>query len=195
LFSGLEAFVVSTGAVALGEMGDKTQLMAVLLAARYRRPWPIVGGIFVATLVTHSLAAVLGAGISALLDPTWLRWGLGFSFIAVAVWMLIPEDEDDAAPDERRYGRWGLFGLAMLMFFAAELGDKSQIATLMLAARYDALAAVICGAVLGEMLAIVPAVLLGHGLLARVPIVWVHRAAAALFAVLGIALLSGLGGG
>lgn len=189
---------MSTGAVALGEMGDKTQLMAVLLAVRYRRPWTIVAGIFAATLITHSAAAALGAGLTALLDPTWTRWVLGLGFIAVAAWMLVPEDDaDDAAPPPpvSSLGHWGLFGLTMLMFFAAELGDKSQVATLMLAARFESLLAVIAGATLGEMLAIVPAVLLGQGVLSRMPVRWLHRIAAALFAVLGVAVLSGLGGG
>lgn len=193
----LDAFLVSTGAVALGEMGDKTQLMAVLLAARYRRPWTIIGAILAATLVTHSAAAALGAGLTALLDPTWMRWGLGLGFIAVAVWMLLPEHDVDggAPPPVSSLGRRGLFGLTMLMFFAAELGDKSQVATLMLAARFESLSAVIAGATLGEMLAIVPAVLLGQGVLSRVPVRWLHRIAAALFAVLGLAVLSGVGSG
>jgi putative Ca2+/H+ antiporter (TMEM165/GDT1 family) len=188
---------VSTGAVALGEMGDKTQLMAVLLAVRYRRPWTIVAGIFAATLITHSAAAALGAGLTAVLDPTWTRWVLGLGFIAVALWMLVPEDDadGDAPPPVRSLGHWGLFGLTMVMFFAAELGDKSQVATLMLAARFESLLAVIAGATLGEMLAIVPAVLLGQGVLSRMPVRWLHRAAAVLFAVLGVAVLSGLGGG
>ncbi len=191
----LEAFVVSTGAVALGEMGDKTQLIAMLMAARYRRPWTIIAAIFAATLVTHTVAAALGAWLTAQLDPTWLRWGLGLGFIAVALWMLVPEDDADAAPAERKnLGGWGLFGLTMILFFAAELGDKSQVATLMLAARFESLIAVIAGAALGEMLAIVPAVLLGQKLLGRVPLRWVHGIAAAVFAALGVAVLSGLGG-
>ena len=176
-------------------MGDKTQLMAVLLAARYHRPWTIIGAIFVATLIMQTAAGALGAGLTALIDPTWLRWVLGLGFIGVAVWMLIPEDDDDGAPPPERRGHLGLFGLTMLMFFAAELGDKSQVATLMLAARFESLLAVVAGATVGEMLAIVPAVLLGKRMLQRVPLVWVHRVAAAIFAVLGIAALSGLGSG
>jgi len=193
----LEAFAVSTGAVALGEMGDKTQLMAVLMAARYRRPWTIMAGILAATLITHSAAAALGAGLNALLDPKWMRWGLGLGFIAVAVWMLVPEDDDDdgeAAP-VRSMGTWGLFGLTMVMFMAAELGDKSQVATLMLAARFESLLAVIAGATLGEMLAIVPALLLGQGVLSRLPVRWLHGIAAAVFALLGLAVLAGIGSG
>jgi putative Ca2+/H+ antiporter (TMEM165/GDT1 family) len=195
----LEAFAVSAGAVALGEIGDKTQLMAVLMAARYRRPGTIIAGILAATLITHSAAGALGAGLNALLDPQWLRWGLGLGFIAVAVWMLVPEDDDDddddEAPPARSRSTWGLFGLTMLMFIAAEVGDKSQVATLMLAARFESLLAVIAGATLGEMLAIVPAVLLGQGVLKRVPVRWLHRIAAAVFAALGLAVLSGLGSG
>ena len=176
-------------------MGDKTQLMAVLLAARYRRPWTIIAGILAATLLTHSAAAALGAGLGALLDPGWMRWGVGLGFIAVAAWMLLPEDDDDAgaAPPPGGLGWWRLFGMTAMMFFAAEMGDKSQVATLMLAVRFDSLPAVIAGATLGEMLAIVPAVLLGQGVLARLPVRWLQRVAAAIFAVLGIAVLSGLG--
>ena len=188
--------MLSTGTVALGEMGDKTQLMAVLMAARYRRPWTIIAGIFAATLLTHSAAAALGAGLTELLDPKWMRWGLGLGFIAVGAWMLIPEDDDDdgAAPPVRNVGLWSLFGLTMAVFVAAELGDKSQVATLMLAARFESLAAVISGATLGEMLAITPAVLLGQGMLSRLPMRWLHVAAAVVFAVLGVAVLLGLGG-
>ena len=193
----LEAFVLSTGAVALSEMGDKTQLMAVLMAARWRRPRTILAGILAATLVTHSVAAALGAGLGSLLDPRWLRWGMGLGFIAVAVWMLLPEDDDgtEAPPPERSIGWWRLFGLTVVMFVAAELGDKSQAATLMLAAHFQSLAAVIAGATLGEMLAIVPAVLLGQGLLGRLPVRWLHGMAAAVFAALGVAVLLGVAGG
>ena len=188
--------MLSTGAVALSEIGDKTQLMAVLMAARYRRPWTIIAGIFAATLVTHSAAAALGAGLTALLDPKWMRWGLGLGFIVVAAWMLIPEDDDaDSAPAPVRHGGfWSLFGLTMLMFMAAELGDKSQVATLMLSARFESLLAVIAGATLGEMLAIAPAVLLGQALMRRLPVRGLHIVAAVVFTALGVAVLAGLGG-
>jgi putative Ca2+/H+ antiporter (TMEM165/GDT1 family) len=188
----LEAFLVSTGVVALGEVGDKTQLLALLLAARYRRPWPIIAGIFVATVLNHSVAGALGAWLMRVVDPTWMRWGLGASFIAVAAWMLVPDavDDTDAEPTQRRLG---VFGITVLSFFLAEMGDKTQVATAMLAARYSSLWAVVCGTTLGMMLADVPAVLLGERAVRFVPMKWVHRAAAAVFAALGLALLAGAG--
>ena len=188
----LEAFAVSTGVVALGEMGDKTQLLALLLAARFRKPAPIIAGIFVATVLNHALAGALGAWLTTLLDPQWLRWLLGGSFLAVAAWMLVPDKADDAP--QVATARWGVFGVTVIAFFLAEMGDKTQIATVMLAARYDALAAVVLGTTLGMMAANVPAVLLGERMTRWVPIHWVHRAAAAVFAALGVAVLAGAGG-
>ena len=187
----LEAFAVSTGVVALGEMGDKTQLLALLLAARFRRPLPIIAGIFVATILNHAGAGALGAWVTRLVDPQWMRWLLGGSFIAVALWMLIP-DKADAAP-EAAHGRFGVFGVTVIAFFLAEMGDKTQIATVMLAARYDSLVAVVLGTTLGMMIANVPAVLLGERAVKFVPIVWVHRIAAVVFAALGVAMLAGIG--
>jgi putative Ca2+/H+ antiporter (TMEM165/GDT1 family) len=186
-----EAFAVSTGVVALGEIGDKTQLLALLLAARYRDRRAIVGGIFVATLANHALAAALGAWLADVIDPQAMRWALAVSFLAVAAWMLVPDRADDI--DARPRGRLGVFGLTVVAFFLAEMGDKTQIATVMLAARYDALVAVTAGTTLGMMLANVPAVLLGERVVRRVPVAWVHRIAAAVFAALGIAVLSGAG--
>jgi Ca2+/H+ antiporter, TMEM165/GDT1 family len=187
----VEAFAVSTGVVALGEMGDKTQLLALLLAARWRRPWPIMAGILVATLANHALAAALGTWITRTLDPQWLRWGLGLSFIAVALWMLKPDQADDLQADNAAGGRWGVFGITLLAFFLAEMGDKTQVATVMLAARYDQLVAVTAGTTLGMMVANVPAVWLGDRVVRWVPIVWVHRVAALVFAALGLAMLAG----
>ena len=172
-------------------MGDKTQLLALLLAARYRRPRPIIAGIFVATLLNHAAAGALGVWLTRLLDPTWLRWGLGTSFIAVALWMLVPDKAD--AVETRPRGHLGLFGITVVAFFLAEMGDKTQIATIMLAARYDALVAVTAGTTLGMMLANVPAVLLGDKVVKWVPIVWVHRIAALVFAAIGLAMLAGVG--
>lgn len=188
----LDAFAVSTGVVALGEMGDKTQLLALLLAARYRAPRAIIAGIFVATLANHAAASALGAWLTRVLDPTWLRWALGASFIAVAVWMLIPDrvDEDQA---DRVPGHLGVFWLTTVAFFLAEMGDKTQIATVMLAARYDALVTVTAGTTLGMMIANVPAVLLGEHVVRLVPVHWVHRIAAVAFASIGAAVLFGLG--
>lgn len=187
-----EAFAVSTGVVALGEMGDKTQLLALLLAARFRAPLPIIAGIFVATLANHAGASALGSWLTRVIDPTWMRWGLGLSFIAVAVWMLVPDKADtEAAPT--RSGHWGVFGVTAVAFFLAEMGDKTQIATVMLAARYQALVAVTAGTTLGMMIANVPAVLLGDKAVKFVPIEWVHRIAAIVFASLGVAMLMGVG--
>lgn len=189
----LEAFAVSVGVVALGEIGDKTQLLALLLAARFRRPWPIVAGILVATLANHAAAAALGAWLTRVLDPAWLRWALGLSFIAVALWMLVPDraDEVDARPAR---GAWGIFGVTVLAFFLAEMGDKTQVATVMLAARFDQWAAVTAGTTLGMMLANVPAVWLGERAMRVLPVAWVHRIAAVAFAAMGVAVLAGAAG-
>jgi Ca2+/H+ antiporter, TMEM165/GDT1 family len=188
----LEAFGVCTGVVFLGEMGDKTQLLALLLAARFRKPVPIIFGILVATLANHAGAAALGAWLTRLLDPLWLRWGLGASFLAVAAWMLVPDQADEDAAASARAG-WGVFGITTVAFFLAEMGDKTQIATVMLAARYNALLTVTAGTTLGMMLANVPAVLFGAKVVTWVPLVWVHRAAALVFVVLGALVLMGAG--
>ncbi|KNZ30747.1 MAG: membrane protein [Methylibium sp. NZG] len=186
-----EAFSVSTGVVFLGEMGDKTQLLALLLAARFRKPVPITLGILVATLVNHAGAAALGAWLTRWLDPQWLRWALGLSFLAVAAWMLVPDQADELNTNER--AGWGVFGITVVAFFLAEMGDKTQIATVMLAAKYNALVAVTAGTTLGMMLANVPAVLFGDKVVRWVPIAWVHRVAAAVFALLGLLVLMGHG--
>jgi len=184
----MEAFLVSTGIVALGEMGDKTQLLAVLLAARFRRPLPIIFGILVATLANHALAGALGQWVADALGPTWLRWIIGVSFIAMAVWMLIPDRlDDDAAPKQAL--RLGVFGTTVAAFFLAEMGDKTQIATVALAARYDAFVAVVAGTTLGMMLANVPAVYFGEAVARRVSMRWVHGVSALIFLVLGLLTL------
>jgi putative Ca2+/H+ antiporter (TMEM165/GDT1 family) len=183
----MEAFLVSTGLVALAEMGDKTQLLSLVFAARFRRPWPIVAGIFVATLANHALAGALGAWVTQALGPDVLRWVLGLSFIAMAGWMLIPDklDEEDAAAKPR----FGVFGATLIAFFLAEMGDKTQVATVMLAARYDAWAAVVAGTTLGMMLANAPVGWFGERITRRVPIRLVHGIGAAIFLVLGIVAL------
>ena len=186
-----EAFAVSTGVVALGEIGDKTQLLALLLAARWRQPKPIIAGILVATLLNHAMAGALGTWITSWVDPAWMRWILGGSFIAVALWMLVPDEADDV--DARGAGRLGVFGLTVVAFFLAEMGDKTQIATIMLAAKYQTLVAVTLGTTLGMMIANVPAVLLGERAVKLVPVAWVHRIAALVFAALGVAMLAGVG--
>ena len=173
-------------------MGDKTQLLALLLAARYRRPLPIVAGILVATLANHAGAAALGTWLTYWVDPTGLRWLLGAAFIAVALWMLVPDKAD--AIDGQERSRFGLFGLTVIAFFLAEMGDKTQIATVMLAARYNELVWVTAGTTLGMMIANVPAVYLGDRVTRWLPIVWVHRVAAVIFAGLGVAVMVGLGG-
>ncbi len=185
----LEAFAVSTAVVALGEIGDKTQLLALMLAARYKRPMPIIWGILVATLVNHLGAAALGAWVAQAVPGPWLRWALGASFLAVAAWMLVPDSAEEV--DGKASGRFGLFGLTVLAFFLAEMGDKTQIATVMLAARFPSLWAVVAGSTFGMMLANVPAVLLGEALVKRVPATLVHRIAAALFAGMGLWILFG----
>jgi putative Ca2+/H+ antiporter (TMEM165/GDT1 family) len=181
----MEAFLISTGLVALAEMGDKTQLLSLVLAARFRKPWPIAWGILVATLANHALAGALGTWVTQALGPDVLRWILGGSFIAMAAWMLIP-DKLDAADAERAPPRLGVFGATVVAFFLAEMGDKTQVATVMLAARYQAWAAVVAGTTLGMMLANVPVVWLGERITRKVPIAAVHKVCAGIFLALGI---------
>ena len=179
----MEAFLVSTGIVALAEMGDKTQLLALILAVRFRKPIPIVLGIFVATLVNHGLAGALGAWLTQVIGPDLLRWVLGASFIAMAVWMLIPDTMDEQKDGQEP--RWGVFSTTVVAFFLAEMGDKTQIATVMLAARFDAYYWVVAGTTLGMMLANVPVVFLGERMTRLVPMRVVHIVSALVFAVLG----------
>ena len=187
----MEAFLVSTGIVALGEMGDKTQLLALLLAAKFRRPVPIVLGILVATLANHALAGVLGDWIARALGPDLLRWVIGVSFLAMAAWMLVPDQIDDDAT--HKHGRFGVFGTTVLAFFLAEMGDKTQIATVALAARYPELVAVVAGTTLGMMISNVPAVYLGDTIAKKVSMKLVHGIAAAIFAALGVLTLFNVG--
>ncbi len=186
----VEAFLVSTGVVALGEMGDKTQLLAMLLAVKFRKPVPIVLGILVATLANHATAGLVGAWVARALGPDVLRWVIGVSFIAMAGWMLVP-DKIDA--DTAESGRFGVFGTTVIAFFLAEMGDKTQIVTVALAARYQDLVAVVAGTTLGMLIADVPAVFIGGKLARRVPMRLVHGIAAAIFAVLGVATLLNVG--
>ena len=183
----MEAFLVSTGIVALAEMGDKTQLLALILAARFRKPWPIVLGIFTATVINHGLAGAVGAWVNAFVGPDVMRWILGLSFIGMAIWMLIPDKMDDEGVSE--HSRWGVFGTTVVAFFLAEMGDKTQIATVMLAAQYNAYLWVVMGTTLGMMIANAPVVWLGDKLVKKVPIRWVHVISALIFFVLGVIAL------
>jgi Ca2+/H+ antiporter, TMEM165/GDT1 family len=188
----MEAFLVSTGVVALGEMGDKTQLLAFLLAAKFKRPIPIVLGILAATLMNHTAAGALGAWIAHLLGPDILRWVVGLGFIGMAAWILIPDkvDEDEAAG---MMNRFGVFATTVITFFLAEMGDKTQIATVALAARYHDLFQVVAGTTLGMMLADVPAVFLGGTIAQKINMRLMHIVSAVIFAVLGIATLLNVG--
>jgi putative Ca2+/H+ antiporter (TMEM165/GDT1 family) len=172
----MEAFLISTGIVALAEMGDKTQLLSLVLAARFRKPWPIVLGILVATLANHALAGAVGSWVTTVLGPNVLRWVLGLSFIAMAMWMLIPDKLEDEEGDDAP--RMGVFMTTVVAFFLAEMGDKTQIATVMLAAQYQAWAWVVAGTTLGMMLANAPVVWLGDAITRRVPIALVHKVSA-----------------
>ena len=184
----MEAFLISTAVVALGEIGDKTQLLALLLAARFKKPLAIIAGILVATLVNHTLAGSIGAWIAAHLAPGVLRWVVGVSFIAIALWALVPDKLDE---DPRPRGHAGVFFVTATSFFLAEMGDKTQLATVALAARFPDLVAVVAGTTLGMLIADVPAVFVGDRFAARVPLRWIRICAALLFATLGIATLFG----
>ena len=188
----MEAFWWSTGVVALGEMGDKTQLLALVLAARFKRPWPIVAGIAVATSVNHALAGALGHWVALWLGAGVLRWVVGTGFLAMAVWMLVP-DRVDANEADRARGL-SVFATTTIAFFLAEMGDKTQLATVALAARHPELVAVVLGTTLGLRLANVPVVFAGDRLLRRVSMRWVHGLAALLFAIMGVLALLDVGG-
>jgi putative Ca2+/H+ antiporter (TMEM165/GDT1 family) len=185
----MEAFLLSTGIVALAEMGDKTQLLALVLAARFRRPWPILWGILIATLANHALAGAVGASVTAWLGPQWLRWILAGSFIAMAAWMLVPDKlDDDDAPDAPRHS---VLVTTIIAFFLAEMGDKTQVATVMLAAQYQTWFAVVAGTTLGMLLANAPVVWFGERVMRRVPVRAVHIVSALIFLGLGLAILFG----
>ena len=186
----MEAFLISTGIVGLAEIGDKTQLLAFLLAAKFRKPLPIVLAIFVATIANHAFAAAIGAWITNMLGPDVLRWVLGVSFLAMAAWTLIPDKLDE---DETRLAKYGVFLTTLIAFFMAEMGDKTQVATVALAARYHDIVSVVLGTTFGMMLANVPAVYLGDKIANRVSLPLVHGIAALVFAVLGVATLLGAG--
>lgn len=188
----MEAFLISTSVVALAEIGDKTQLLAFILAAKFRKPLPIVAAIFLATLANHAFAGAIGSWLTGFLRPNVLRWVLGISFLAMSIWTLIP---DRFEAGDARLARFGVFGTTLVAFFLAEMGDKTQVATIALAAQYRSLVAVVLGTTLGMMIANVPAVLIGDRIAHRMPIRLVRTVAAAIFAILGIATLVGAGGG
>jgi putative Ca2+/H+ antiporter (TMEM165/GDT1 family) len=187
-----QAFLISTGAVALAEIGDKTQLLSLVLAARYRKPVPIILGVLSATLVNHACAGALGAWLGSLLTPTVMRWALASSFIGMGLWILVPDKLDD---DEANTSRThlGVFGTTVVTFFIAEMGDKTQIATVAMAAHFAAPLMVVIGTTLGMLIADVPAVFVGDKLASKIPMKLVHSIAAATFALLGVATLLGAG--
>ena len=179
----MDALWISTLAVAVAEIGDKTQLLALVLAARYRKPWPIIAGILVATLANHALAGWLGALITGGVSPQVLRWGVVLSFLAVAAWALVPDKLEEG---EVKATRFGAFVATLVAFFIVEIGDKTQVATVVLAAQYSPLWQVVAGTTLGMAIANVPVVLLGAKFAARLPLKAARYAAAALFAALGL---------
>ena len=184
----MEAFLTSTALVALAEIGDKTQLLSFVLAARLRKPWAIIAGIFVATVLNHALAGSVGAWASTLVPAGWLPWIVGLAFIAFGIWTLKPDtlDDDEAAA---KMHPAGAFVTTTIAFFIAEMGDKTQLATVALAARFDALAWVVVGTTLGMMLANAPAVLIGEGLARRLPLDKIRWIAASVFVLTGIVTL------
>ena len=183
------AVFLSTGVVLLAEMGDKTQLLSLMLAARYpRQAMPIIAGILVATLANHACAAYFGHLIAAFLSPDAMRWILGVGFLAIGFWLLIPDRLDEAGGTRVKNAAWPVFLLTSSLFFMAEMGDKTQIATIALGARYDVIAVTI-GTTLGMMLANAPAVWIGTKFTKRVPIKWVHTVAAVVFIAIGILTL------
>ena len=184
----LEALLTSTAVVALAEIGDKTQLLAIVLATRFRRPWPIIAGILVATLANHFLAALVGEQAAQLLDGRWFRYLVAASFIVMAGWTLIPDKFDE--DDEAKPSRFGPFVATTIAFFLVEMGDKTQIATIALGARFHSVLPVMAGTTLGMMIANVPAVFLGHEIIKRVPLGVVRTIAAVLFLAIGLWLLA-----
>lgn len=187
----MESLLVSTGVVALAEIGDKTQLLAFILAARFKKPVPIILGILAATILNHGLAGALGAWITTTVSPEMLRWVLGLSFIGMAIWTMIPDKIEDEETQVAQ--RFGVFGATLITFFLAEMGDKTQIATIAMAAHYTSALMVVIGTTLGMLIADVPAVFVGDKLASKIPMKLVHSIAAAIFALLGVATLLGAG--
>jgi putative Ca2+/H+ antiporter (TMEM165/GDT1 family) len=185
----MEAFLVSTLAITIGEIGDKTQLLALLLAARFKRPVPIIVGIFAATVLNHALAGLVGEWIRTLIDPQMMRWILGISFLAIAGWALIPDKVEEEDTNVR--GKYGVFAVTFIAFFLAEIGDKTQLATIALAAKFPDLVSVVMGTTLGMLIADVPAVILGKVASPNFPFKLVRMISAGIFAILGVVSISG----
>ncbi|MBP5992952.1 MAG: TMEM165/GDT1 family protein [Acinetobacter sp.] len=182
-------FLISTAIVALAEMGDKTQLLALLLAARFRKPVPILIAILLATIINHGVSAVIGQWITTVLSAEILLWIVSIGFIAMAAWMLVPDQLDDESENINKWQKYGVFGATFVLFFLAEIGDKTQIATVALAARFDSIFWVTAGTTLGMMLANAPAVFIGNKLADKLPISLIHKIGAAIFFLLGVGAL------
>lgn len=182
-------FLISTAIVALAEMGDKTQLLALLLAARFRKPLPILLAILAATLINHGLSAALGQWITTILSPEILRWILALGFIGMAIWMLIPDQLDDENESINKWQKYGVFGATFILFFLAEIGDKTQIATVALAARFDSVLWVIMGTTVGMMIANAPAVFIGNKMAEKLPVSLIHKIGALIFLIIGVSTL------
>ena len=185
----MQEFLISTSVVALAEMGDKTQLLALLLAARFRKPVPILIAILLATTINHGLSAVLGQWLTTVLNPTVMVWVLAIGFIGMALWMLIPDKLDDETDSINKWQRFGVFGATFILFFLAEIGDKTQIATVALAARFDSVFWVMLGTTVGMMIANAPEVFIGNKMADRLPISLIHKIGAAIFLIVGISTL------
>lgn len=183
----LDSLLISTGVVALAEIGDKTQLLAFLLAARFKKPLPIILGILVATIFNHALAGALGAWITTVISPELLRWILGGSFIAMAIWTLIPDEIEEEETQIAK--QFGVFGATLITFFLAEMGDKTQVATVAMAAHFSNALFVVAGTTLGMLIADIPAVFIGNKFASKIPMKLVHSVAAAIFAILGLLTL------
>jgi putative Ca2+/H+ antiporter (TMEM165/GDT1 family) len=186
----MESLLVSTGVVAISEIGDKTQLLALLLATRFRQPVPIILGIFVATVLNHAVAALAGRWVAVAVDPDWLRWGVAILFLGMAGWVLIPDRIEEG--EVKSFGAHGAFLATTVAFFLAEMGDKTQIATAALAARFETVVPVVIGTTVGMLIADVPAVLCGHAFAHKIDSRWVRYVAAAIFAALGLTMVTGV---
>jgi Ca2+/H+ antiporter, TMEM165/GDT1 family len=186
----VEIFLISTMVVGLAEIGDKTQILSMMLAARFQRPVPIIFGILFATIANHAAAGLLGKYFAGLVSGPWMRWILGLSFLSVAIWALFPDKYEG---DDKAISRWGAFMSTLVAFFFAEIGDKTQIATIGLAARFEQFYPVVIGTTLGMILANIPAVLLGNKVADKLPVKAIRITAAAVFAIIGLLTLVGLG--